>query len=140
VIVLDTTITSELMKPSPSLSVVAWVRALPPAELYTTSITVAEILYGVERLPDGRRKDAIRSAAADVFTAFVEHILSFDARAAVEYVRIVSQRDLAGAPIDGFDAQIAAISRVHGAALATRNTKDFQNTGIKLIDPWRDEP
>jgi predicted nucleic acid-binding protein len=140
VIVLDTNVTSELMRPSPSSMVTAWVRSRTPTELFTTSITLAEILYGIERLPGGRRREVLRSTATEVFTTFADHVLPFDASAAVEYARIVGDRDRAGAPIDGFDAQIAAISRVHGAALATRNIKDFRDLGLQLIDPWRSQP
>lgn len=129
-IVLDTNVTSELMRPAPLLVVTAWVRARNARELYTTSITMAEIRYGIERLPGGRRKDLLRITAEDVFSAFAEAVLPFDAAAAAEYAGIVSRRDRTGAPIDGFDAQIAAICRTHGAALATRNVKDFDATGI----------
>ena len=129
-IVLDTNVTSELMRPAPLLVVTAWVRARNARELYTTSITMAEIRYGIERPPDGRRKDLLRITAEDVFSAFAEAVLPFDAAAAAEYAGIVSRRDRTGAPIDGFDAQIAAICRTHGAALATRNVKDFDATGI----------
>lgn len=135
-IVVDTNVTSELMRPSPSPAVTAWVRARSPAELYTTSITLAEVRYGIERLPSGRRRDLLRAAADDVFSAFPDQILAFDATAAVDYAGIVSSRDRAGAPMDGFDAQIAAICRVHGATLATRNVKDFHDTGIEVTDPW----
>ena len=135
-IVLDTNVTSELMRPSPSPVVTAWVRARSPAELHTTAITLAEVRYGIERLPDGRRKDLLRAAAEDVFSAFPDHILAFDADAAADYAVIASSRDRAGAPIDGFDAQIAAICRTHGATLATRNVKDFHDTGIDITDPW----
>ena len=126
------------MKPSPSTTVTAWVRARSATELYTTSITLAEVLYGIERLPDGRRKDLLKTTAEDVFSAFADHLLAFDATAAVEYAGLVGSRERTGAPIDGFDAQIAAICRAHGAALATRNVKDFQDTGIDVIDPWHD--
>jgi len=99
--------------------------------------TLAEIRCGIERLPDGHRKDVLKTTADDVFTAFEEHVLPFDARAAVQYATIVSDRDHAGLPIDGFDAQIASICRTHWAVLATRNRKDFQATGIDLVDPWQ---
>ncbi len=135
-IVVDTNVTSELMRPLPSPAVTAWVRARSATELYTTSITLAEVRYGIERLPDGRRRDLLRATAKDVFSAFADHVLVFDATAAVEYAEIVSSRDRAGAPIDGFDAQIAAICRAHGATLATRNVKDFHDTGIDVTDPW----
>ena len=137
-IVLDTNVTSELMKPSPSPVVTAWVRARNATELYTTSITLAAVRYGIERLPDGRRKEVLRGAAEDVFSAFADHVLAFDAAAAVDYAEIVISRDRAGAPIDGFDAQIAAICRAQAATLATRNVKDFDDTGIDVTNPWHE--
>jgi predicted nucleic acid-binding protein len=138
-IVIDTNVVSELMRPSPSPVVVGWVRR-NERELYTTSITLAEIRYGIEGLADGRRKELLRSTAQEVFAAFEERVLPFDARAAVLYAMIVSDRDRAGLPIDGFDAQIASICRGHRAALATRNSKDFQGTGTDVIDPWQPDP
>jgi toxin FitB len=137
-IVLDTNVTSELMRPTPAMAVTAWVRSRRPAELYTTSITLAEIFYGIERLPASHRKDRLRSTAVEVFSAFPEHVLGFDAAAAMEYAGIVSHRDRIGAPIDGFDAQIAAICRARRAVLATRNAKDFRDAGIELLDPWHE--
>jgi len=137
VIVVDTNVVSELMRPSPSPQVRAWVSAQAPGDLCTTAITVAEIRYGLERLPDGRRKDSLLTAATDVFAAFSDYIQPFDAEAAIRYARIVAHRDHLGSPIDGFDAQIAAICRTRDAALATRNAKDFRETGITVIDPWQ---
>ncbi|HEX4727768.1 MAG TPA: type II toxin-antitoxin system VapC family toxin [Jatrophihabitans sp.] len=134
-IILDTNVTSELMKAAPEPAVIAWVHACGPA-LVTTSITVAEIRYGIERLPAGRRKDQLASAANEIFETFADQVLPFDRRAAAEYAAVVSTRDRAGAPIDGFDAQIAAICRTHNAALATRNIKDFDGIGLELHDPW----
>jgi predicted nucleic acid-binding protein len=135
-IVLDTNVTSELMKPTPSVAVVSWVRAHRSSELYTTAITVAEIGYGIERLPDGRRKETLQRAADDIFAAFADQVLAFDAAAARQYSRIVSHRDATGRPIEGFDAQIASICRAHDATLATRNVKDFDGTDINVVDPW----
>jgi len=137
VIVVDTNVASELMRPSPATAVRDWVRARGGHELYTTSITIAEIRYGIERLPDGRRKELLRTTAEDVFAAFEDQVLPFDVSAAAAYASIVSGRDSIGLPIDGFDAQIASICRTHSAALATRNGTDFQSTGITLIDPWQ---
>lgn len=136
-IVVDTDVVSELMRPSPSSQVRDWISAQAPGELCTTAVTVAEIRYGLERMPDGRRKDNLLAAATEVFAAFSEFIQPFDADAAVWYATIVAQRDRLGLPIDGFDAQIAAICRALGAVLATRNTKGFRETGIDLIDPWQ---
>jgi predicted nucleic acid-binding protein len=138
-IVVDTSVVSELMRPSPSAVVVGWVRR-NERELYTTSITLAEIHYGIERLADGRRKQLLRSTAEEAFLEFEERVLAFDAEAAVAYATIVSGRYHAGLPIDGFDAQIASICSVHRAELATRNVKDFQDTGIDVIDPWQPDP
>ena len=136
-IVIDTSVASELMRPSPSPLVRSWAEEQPAAELRTTAITVAEIRYGLERLPDGHRKDSLLAIATEVFAAFSEFVEPFDADAAVWYATIVAHRDRLGPPIDGFDAQIAAICRTRGADLATRNAKDFRETGIDLIDPWQ---
>ncbi len=136
-IVVDTNVVSELMKVEPSGAVLAWVSAQQPRELRITAITVAEILFGIERLPTGRRKSAIRDAAADVFRRFADDILSFDVAAATRYPEIVDFRDRQGLPISGYDAQIAAICRTHDAHLATRNEKDFAGTGVDVINPWR---
>lgn len=136
-IVVDTNVTSELMRPAPSPIVEAWVRRHSASELYTTSITLAEIRYGIERLPAGSRKNQLSATAAEVFSAFADHVLPFDAEAAAVYAVIVSRRERAGTPIVGFDAQISSICRTRHATLATRNVKDFDNTGIEVIDPWQ---
>lgn len=136
-IVVDTNIASELMKPSPAPVVANWVRDRRADELYTTSITLAEIRCGIERLPAGRRRNLLKETADEVFAAFEGQVLPFDAAAATHYPTIVARRDRAGRPIDGFDAQIASICATHDAALATRNIKDFQDTGIDVIDPWQ---
>ena len=114
-IVVDTNVVSELMKPSPSVTVTDWVLARSGRELFTTSITLAEILYGIERLPGGRRKDLLRTTAHGVFDAFGDQVLPFGRRAAVHYSSVVGTRDRLGLPIGGFDAQIASICRTHDA-------------------------
>ena len=135
-IVVDTNVMSELMKPSPESAVREWVRAQDPDELHTTAIGLAEIRYGIERLSGGRRRDLLRTTADEIFAAFENQILPFDAAAARHYATIVTTRDDAGLPIDGFDAQIAAICSLHHATLATRNVKDFLGTGIAVTNPW----
>jgi predicted nucleic acid-binding protein len=137
VIVVDTNVISELMRPSPAPQVREWVSTQAPGGLCTTAVTVAEIRYGLERLADGRRKQSLLTAATEIFAAFGDYIQPFDAGAATWYATIVAHRDRLGLPIDGFDAQIAAICRSHTAVLATRNTKDFRETGIDVIDPWQ---
>lgn len=135
-IVADTNVVSELMKVETSPAVRAWVLAQGQRELRITAITVAEILYGIERLPIGRRKDTLREAAVDVFSRFTEEVLPFDAAAATVYPEIVDHRDRQGMLISGYDAQIAAICRANDASLATRNEKDFAGVGVELINPW----
>lgn len=98
------------------------------------------VLYGIARLPEGHRKELLRTTASEVFAAFEGQVLPFDSGAAVHYAQVVGGRDNLGLPIDGFDAQIAAICRAHRAALATRNVKDFRHIGVNLIDPWSRTP
>jgi toxin FitB len=136
VIVADTNVVSELMKAEPSSGVREWVFRHGHHELRVTAITVAEILYGIERLPNGRRKTALREAAVEVFSRFTEDVLAFDLAAATVYPEIVDHRDRQGRPISGYDAQIAAICRSNGATLATRNERDFAGVGVELINPW----
>lgn len=136
-IVLDTNVVSELMRPSASARVVRWVSSQPASSLYITSITQAEILYGILLLPAGKRQKAIESAADTMFQSdFSGRVLPFGPDAAPLYARIAVDRRRAGRPISHFDAQIAAIARAAGAAVATRNVDDFARCGVKLIDPW----
>jgi len=138
-IVVDTNVVSELMRPAPAVAVRKWVRGQDARQLCTTAITVAEVRYGIERLPDGRRKELLRATAAEIFEMFAEQVLPFDLAAAEQYALVVSQRDRIGLPVEGFDAQIAAICRVRGATLATRNLAHFEKTGIEVVNPWRPE-
>lgn len=135
-IVLDTNVASELMKPSPASVVTGWIRARPGNELCTTSITLAEIRCGIERLPAGARRNLLKAAAFDVFAAFDAQILPFDAMAATQYATLVANCDRVGRPITGFDAQIASICLSRDATLATRNVRDFEGTGLTVVDPW----
>jgi len=137
-IVLDTNVVSELMRPAPDAQVVGWIRRQAAEELRTTAITLAEIVYGIEQLPEGRRRDLLRRTANEVFESFEEQVLPFDGPAAVRYGAIVDARDRIGRPIDGFDAQIAAICRDRDAPLATRNVTGFEHTGVAVVDPWRE--
>lgn len=135
-IILDTNVVSELMRPEPDPRVRQWVSGRRADELGTTAITVAEIRHGIERLPDGRRKETLLSAATDLFAGFGDLVQPFDARAAAWFGPVMVRRARVGLPIHGFDALIAAICRAHGAALATRSVKDFAETGIEIVDPW----
>ena len=136
-IVLDTNVLSELMRPAPSERVVRWVAGQPTTSLYTTSITQAEILHGIMLLPSGRRRSALESAAGAMFSEdFGGRVLPFGSEAALTYARIAVQRRRAGRPISHFDAQIAAIARSAGAAIATRNVADYDACGVEIINPW----
>jgi predicted nucleic acid-binding protein len=135
-IILDTNVVSELMRAEPEPAVLSWLRQKLGDSLYTTTITVAEIRYGVARLPEGRRRESLHQAANEIFAAFPRQVLPFDLAAAGSYADVVTVRESLGNPIDGFDAQIAAICRSQAATLATRNTKDFTETGIAVVNPW----
>jgi toxin FitB len=137
-IVLDTNVVSELMRAAPEPAVLKWLQWQSGDSLYTTTVTVAEIRYGIARLPEGRRRESLHQAANEVFVAFPRQVLTFDLAAANTYADVVTVRESLGNPIDGFDAQIAAICRSQMAALATRNAKDFADTGIAVINPWRE--
>jgi len=137
VIVLDTNVLSELMRPAPSERVVRWVAAQPATSLYTTSVTQAEILHGIMLLPSGRRRIALEAAAEAMFNEdFGGRVLPFGSEAAHPYARIAAERRRAGRPISHFDAQIAAIARSAGAAIATRNVADYDACGVQVINPW----
>lgn len=136
-IVLDTNVLSELMRPAPNPVVVHWLDRHPARDVGTTSITVAEILYGIERLPAGRRQRTLAMLAAELFDQeFSGRLLTFDALAASHYAQKMAEAERNGTPVSMADGQIAAICETHGATLATRNTKDFEPLGVPLINPW----
>jgi predicted nucleic acid-binding protein len=138
VIVLDTNVLSEALKPVPSDTVLAWMAAEIPSSVFTTTITLAEVLYGVEALPPGKRRTRLLLAIEKMFAEeFAGRILPFDEDAARMFASIVASREAAGRPISQFDAMIAAIARSHRAAVATRNTADFERCGIPVVDPWK---
>lgn len=136
-IILDTNVLSELMKAEPAASVSKWVASQPASRLFVTAITQAEILYGIKLLPKGRRRNRIEIAAKAMFDEdFNDRVLAFGSDAATLYADIAVARRKEGRPISHFDAQIAAIARSTGAALATRNVDDFESCEIDLINPW----
>ena len=139
-IILDTNVVSELMRSEPASQVANWIRDRDRRELCTTVITLAEIRYGIARLPDGRRKQVLLAAAGDIFSTFEDQILRVDTAAAEQYAVVASNRERAGKPIASMDALIAAVCRSRNAALATRNVADFDGTGIEIIDPWLASP
>jgi predicted nucleic acid-binding protein len=138
-IVLDTNVMSELVRDQPAEAVKRWVRKQPSALLFTTAISEAEILYGVALLPLGRRRTVLGQAVAAIFDdELAGRVLPFDSVAARIYADILADRRRRGRPVGQSDAQIAAIAASHGASVATRNTADFIDCGIAVVNPWED--
>jgi hypothetical protein len=136
-LVLDTNVISEMLRPVPDATVSAWLDSQPTAGVFTTVITQAEIKYGIALLPKGQRQSALLTAAILIFESdFAGRVLPFDPDAAEIYAHIAATRRLAGKPISFADAQIAAITLSRGGRLATRNVRDFAECGIDLINPW----
>ena len=134
-IVLDTNVLSDLMRPSPSGTVVRWLDNQLSSNVALTTITVAEVLYGIERLPAGKRRSSFAEAAADLFeNEFAGRILPFCIQSAACYASAEQQ----GRSVSMADTQIAAICITHNATLATRNIRDFENFPVALINPWHD--
>jgi predicted nucleic acid-binding protein len=114
-----------------------WLGEQPRLSVFTTTITRAEILFGIRLMPEGARRDGLWSAATKIFDIDLDgQVLPFDSAAADEFAEISAARRAAGRPISQFDAQIAAITRSRGAKLATRNVADFEGCGFTVINPW----
>ena len=134
---LDANVVSELLRPSPDPAVEAWVGDRPATDLYFSVIGEAELRYGVAIMPAGRRRAALASAIdAILLEDFAERILPFNSGAARAYAEIASGRRYAGRLVGEADCQIAAIALARGMAVATRNVRDFEDTGIEVVDPW----
>ena len=139
-IVLDTNVLSELMRSRPNESVLKWIGRHKATSLFITALTQAEILYGLEILPEGKRRKALKEAAKSMFDIdFARRILPFDVDAAQKFAIIAAKRRKIGRPIAQIDAQIAAIAYSHQATLATRNVADFEECAIKIVNPWEKE-
>lgn len=136
-IVLDTNVLSELLRAEPDPAVIDWAASQPLETLFTTTVTQAEMLYGVGLLPNGQRRRRLETAVAALFTEdFNGRVLPFDGVAATAYAVIAAERQRMGRPISQFDAQIAAITQSRGGRLATRNVVDFENCGLDTLNPW----
>jgi hypothetical protein len=138
VILLDTNVISEAAKVEPNQAVATYLASLDPDEVFTAAICEAEIRYGLARMPNGRKRDELTARMASFFEiGFQDQVLPFDRICAALYGEIRDAREAAGKPISAIDAMIAATARAYGAqAIATRNTRDFSNCGVTLVDPW----
>jgi hypothetical protein len=138
-IVVDTNVISEMMRPEPDERVTRWYRSTQAHLLYTTTVTVAETLSGIFTLPAGSRRSGMELDARAIFAEdFDGRILVFDISAAEAYAEIASRRKAKGRPVKPLDAEVAAIARIRDMAVATRNIRDFEDCGIDLINPWEE--
>lgn len=136
-IVLDTNVLSELIRPQPEPNVVAWLRAQARSLLFTTAISRGEMLLGVLMLPDGQRKRRLLREVQAIFaTDMAGRVLPYDGDAADAHAEFVVMRRAQGRPVDTSDAMIAGIARSRDAKLATRNVRDFEGCDVSLINPW----
>lgn len=134
-IVLDTNVLSEPLRERPDEGVLAWLSAVD-ADVTATTVSVGELLVGARRLPPGRRRDGLLAAIDGIVTAFEDQVLPYDLGAARRYATMQEDRRSAGRPLSTEDGMIAAICAEHGAALATRNVRDFDGLGVALVNPW----
>lgn len=136
-ILLDTNVLSELMRPVPDEGVERWLVDQTDGSVFVSAITEAGLRYGAALLPKGRRKSTLAAAIEALLGEdFSGRVLPFDSAAAVEFAEIAAKRREAGRPISQADAQIAAIARSWGATLATRDVVDFEECGIGVVNPW----
>ena len=138
-LMLDTNVLSEMMAVTPNQKMADWIIGQPSEELFTATVCQAEILAGIGVLPSGRRRLALEEAARAVFAnEFQGRILPFDSDAAAAYADLFAARRKAGRPVGAIDLMVAAIARVHGASVVTRNVADFEGMGLPIINPWAD--
>ena len=138
-IILDTNVVSELMRPDPDPGVVDWVAGQAAINLYLSTVSEAELRYGIEILPTGARRDRLLAEVEGMLREdFAGRVLPFDSAAAQSYAVIAAARRAAGRPINHADCQIAAMARSRGASVATRDINGFEGSGVDVINPWSD--
>ena len=139
-ILLDTNVISELMRAEPAQIVLDWFGNHDAGDLFISAVTEAELLTGVANLPEGQRRDRLQLAIdAMIDQDFQARVIPFDSPAAKAYAEIAAQRRVAGRPIAEADCQIAAIASATNAVVATRNVRDFDGCGVRVINPWNDQ-
>lgn len=140
-ILLDTNVLSALMRGSPDPALVAWLDTQPPTSVWTTSVTVFEIRFGLEIMSEGRRRRALEEAFARALAEDLDgRVVPFDEVAAQAAAAVAARQRRAGRPVEIRDVQIAGIATARKATLATRNTRHFEGAGIVLVDPWSHDP
>lgn len=136
-IVVDTNVISEAMRPQPAPTVLDWLNNQDANQLFVTSVTLAEIGYGLRILPEGQRRRQLQNRFEQfIAQAFEERVLAFTSSAALAYAEIMGHRKEVGRPMSLLDGQIASIAHAHGFAVATRNIKDFEDCSLELINPF----
>ncbi|WP_315830789.1 type II toxin-antitoxin system VapC family toxin [Bradyrhizobium prioriisuperbiae] len=135
-ILLDTNVVSEAIKPEPHQSVRDWLDAQAAETLFLSSVTIAELFFGIGALPRGKRKDRLTAALDGVLDLFTARILPFDTAAARRYAELAVKARAAGKGFPTPDGYIAAIAAAHGFAVASRDTSAFKAAGLTIIDPW----
>lgn len=136
--ILDTNVLSAMMGSRPAPEVAAWIAEQPEDLLFTATVCQAEILSGLAIMPEGRRRSALQAAARGIFTEdFDGRVLPFDTDAAAAYADIFAARKRAGRPTAPLDLMIAAVARVKGASVVTRDTSGFEECGVPIINPWQ---
>lgn len=137
-IILDTNVIAELMREEPDSRVVSWIQHIDRKNVALTVIAIAEILRGIERLPNGKRRQRLEhNFKAFIREGFSGRVFPFDEEAAYVYGGVAASREKAGLSVDPVDLMIASIAKHHQASVATRNTKDFKGCEITLINPWQ---
>lgn len=136
-IILDTNVISETMRPAPERNVVAWLNRQDSLSLFLTTPTIAELHYGIQALPNGKRRRALEDGFGRLLReAFEGRILTFDLGAAEKYGHLMNGRRAKGRPLGVVDGQIAAVALDRDAVIATRNVRDFDGCGVKVVDPF----
>lgn len=135
-IILDTNVVSEAMKPAPDLAVRTWLNDQVAETLYLSSVTLAELLFGIAALPEGRRKKALAETLDGLLELFGDRVLPFDAASARHYADLAAGARAAGKGLPTPDGYIAAIAASKGFAIATRDTSPFEAAGIPVVNPW----
>lgn len=135
-IVLDTNVVSEAMRPRPDAAVLSWLNDQVAESLYLPSVALAELLFGLGSLPSGARKERLTQALDGLLALFAGRVLPFDQDAARRYAQLAVSARATGRPLPVADGYIAATAAAWGYAVATRNVRHFEGTGVEVIDPW----